>query len=574
MARIPPSFITELVQRTDIVEVIDSRLSLRKSGQNFKACCPFHEEKSPSFTVSPSKQIYHCFGCGESGNAISFLMQYERLNFVESVEQLAEQHGLSVPREDGSTQSHSNSGETHAIHQCLTQAAKFYRQQLRQSPEAIEYLKQRGLSGEICKRYGIGYAPAGWDNLLRHMQQEVLLDKAGLVIKKDRGGYYDRLRHRIIFPIIDPRGHMIGFGGRVINPDDTPKYLNSPETAVFHKGQEVYGLYEYLQAHRGKATPDHILIVEGYMDVVALAQHGINNAIATLGTSLSKTHLTRLLRYTKTLVFCFDADNAGRKAAWRALEISLAMAHDDVQIRFLFLPQGDDPDSFVREHGQAEFQQQIQQAQSLTDYFFAHLSADLDLSQLQQRAQLSERALPLLKQLPQGQLAILMRDELARQVRIAPERLQQQLAQNAPLQTPRTHGQRPSALRLATALLLQQPELIQDIGDLDAILAWELPDTDLFKRLIQLLHAQPHLNTATILEYWREQEPVYNHLRQLLDWVTWVPEAGERAEFQAALQRLHSQSREQRLEKLLAKAKRGQLDSDEKTLLNELISEK
>ncbi|MEK6771534.1 MAG: DNA primase, partial [Pseudomonadota bacterium] len=348
--RIPREFIDELLNRVDIVEVIDARVPLKKAGKDYKACCPFHDEKTPSFTVSQTKQFYHCFGCGKNGSAIGFLMDYENLSFPEAVTDLAQRVGLTVPTEASGTAA-PDSG-SHALLDLLNEAGRFYRNQLRSHPsagKAIDYLKGRGLSGEITQSFGIGYAPEGWDNLTKVLGKDDptrdQLVAAGLAAKKEGGGYYDRFRNRVIFPIHDHRGRIVGFGGRVMDPKDEPKYLNSPETALFHKGRELYGLFRARDAIKKSGR---VLVVEGYMDVVALAQHGIDYAVATLGTAATRDHLDRLYRHAPEVVFCFDGDRAGREAAWRALETTLPLLHEGRQASFLFLPEGEDPDTLVR----------------------------------------------------------------------------------------------------------------------------------------------------------------------------------------------------------------------------------
>ncbi|NIP82922.1 MAG: DNA primase, partial [Gemmatimonadetes bacterium] len=349
--RIPRQFIDDLLSRVDIVDVVDEYVPLKKGGKDHKACCPFHNEKTPSFTVSADKQFYHCFGCGAHGTAIGFLMEYAHMDFVEAVEDLAARAGLEVPREAGSGQREES---LQPIYDILARASAWYQKQLRQHPEAgsaKDYLKGRGLSGEIAAQFQLGFAPTGWDNLLGAIgatdAERALMARAGLLVDKGGGGFYDRFRGRVIFPILDRRGRTIGFGGRVLG-DDTPKYLNSPESAIFHKGRELYGLY---QARKAAGKPERLIVVEGYMDVVALAQHGIRNAVATLGTAATEAHLEQLFRVSQDVVFCFDGDEAGRRAAWRALETALPAMHDGRQAFFMFLPEGQDPDSLVRERG-------------------------------------------------------------------------------------------------------------------------------------------------------------------------------------------------------------------------------
>lgn len=414
---IPQSFIDELLDRVDLVEVVDHRVKLKKTGKNYSACCPFHDEKTPSFTVSPDKQFYYCFGCGATGNAVGFLMDYERLGFPEAVEQLAHLQGLEVPKEEQTPAQQKRAEARKSIYSLLEQADRYYRLQLRQHPrreEAVRYLKHRGLDGHIARDYGIGFAPPGWDNLLRTLgtgeEERQLLTEGGMLIHQpEQNKRYDRFRHRIMFPIHDLRGRVIGFGGRVLG-DDKPKYLNSPETPVFHKGRELYGLYEAKQAHRDLPR---LLVVEGYMDVVALAQFGIRYGVATLGTACGEEHLALAFKHTREVVFCFDGDQAGRTAAERALAAALPVMEDGRQVKFLFLPQGEDPDTLVRQVGAEKFSHMVDMAVPLEDYLFDALCKDLNPRTMEGRALLSKRAAPLLDQLPRGVFRELMFDNLA-----------------------------------------------------------------------------------------------------------------------------------------------------------------
>lgn len=414
---IPQSFIDDLLNRTDILDVVSSRIQLKKTGKNYSACCPFHKEKTPSFTVSPDKQFYYCFGCGAGGNALGFIMDHDQLDFVQAVEDLAKHAGMDVPREDGRRGSKPRQPTDSPLYPLLTAAADFYRQSLKSHPArkaAVEYLKGRGLTGEIARDFGLGFAPPGWDNLLKHLggdnlQLKVMLDAGLLVENPDSGKRYDRFRDRVIFPIRDSRGRVIAFGGRVLG-DDKPKYLNSPETPVFHKGQELYGLFE---ARKNNRDLDEIMVVEGYMDVIALAQQGIRNAVATLGTATSEEHIKRLFRIVPNILFCFDGDQAGRNAAWRALESALPNLQDGRKVRFLFLPEGEDPDSLVRAEGPDAFRARlVQQAQPLADYFFQQLTQEADPSTLEGKAHLATLAGPLLEKIPGNTLRLLMRQRL------------------------------------------------------------------------------------------------------------------------------------------------------------------
>ncbi|MDH5750745.1 MAG: DNA primase, partial [Rhodospirillales bacterium] len=394
---IPDSFIEELLGRVDIVEVIERRVPLKKAGREYQARCPFHDEKTPSFTVSPQKQFYHCFGCGAHGSVIGFMMNYEGLEFVDAVEELARMAGLQVPRDTATSAPRPAAG----LYDLLQQAGAWYQAQLKQNPQAIEYLKRRGLSGEVAARFEVGYAPAGWDGLIKQLGVDdsrlKLLHRAGM-LSEGKSGAYDKFRDRIMFPIHDRRGRIIAFGGRAL-ADDGPKYLNSPETELFHKGRELYGLY---MARKSQAKLGQILVVEGYMDVVALAQFGFNNCVATLGTATTGDHAELLFRAADEVVYCFDGDRAGRKAAWRALEATLPRLREGRQARFLFLPEGEDPDSLVRGQGRAAFESMLASAQPLSEYFFDHFTQAVDMSSIDGRARLVGLAKPYLEQIPQG----------------------------------------------------------------------------------------------------------------------------------------------------------------------------
>jgi DNA primase len=416
VARIPQKFIDDLLDRVDIVEVIDRRVKLKKTGKNFSACCPFHDEKTPSFSVNPGKQFYYCFGCGAGGNALGFLMDYERLEFPEAVESLAQTVGLQVPKEELRPGQTPPQDTNRPILEQLEQATRFYEHSLRKHPEAkraVAYLKGRGLSGEIARAFRVGFAPPGWDNLLqtadKDAQQIKRLADGGMLVTNDRGRTYDRFRDRIVFPILDARGRVIAFGGRVLG-DDKPKYLNSPETPVFHKSRELYGLY---QARKSERSLNRIVVVEGYMDVIALAQYGIGYAVATLGTATSEAHMERLFRHVPEVVFCFDGDEAGRKAAFRALESTLPVMHDGRQARFLFLPDGEDPDSLVRARGAEHLEHLFSSATPLEEFLFDWVAKDLDVSTLDGRARFSKQAAPFVHLIPEGVFKTLMYQSLA-----------------------------------------------------------------------------------------------------------------------------------------------------------------
>jgi len=449
---IPQTFIDDLLERIDIVDVIDSRVKLKKTGKNYSACCPFHDEKTPSFSVSPDKQFFYCFGCGASGNAVGFVMDYERLSFPETIESLAKVAGIEVPREQTKdpqkrAQDEAKEKARKLLYSLMAQANDYYQQQLREHPQKntpVNYLKHRGLSGQIAKDFGIGYAPPGWDNLIKALgtsneKQDLLLDGGMLIRNEEKDRVYDRFRERIMFPILDSRGRVIGFGGRVLN-DEKPKYLNSPETPIFHKGKELYGLYEARQAYR---QLPRVLVVEGYMDVVALAQYGIRYGVATLGTACSEEHLRIAFKHTNEIVFCFDGDKAGRKAARRAMENSLPAMEDGRQIKFLYLPDGEDPDTLIRQIGEEKFTRLIEGASPLENFLFEALGQTFDTQTMEGRARLCKLAAPMIDQLPRGVYRELMFNQLANRTQLSMDalmRLLEELPQQASQQSSDTYS--------------------------------------------------------------------------------------------------------------------------------------
>ena len=516
--RIPQRFIDELLERVDIVDVVDSRVPLRKAGKNYSARCPFHDEKTPSFSVNPDKQFYYCFGCGAGGNAIGFVMEFERLEFPAAVEKLAALAGLEIPREENAPVNAANVRQAELLKR-LESAGAWFRRQLREHPQAgvaRDYLKRRGLSQETIEAFGIGYAPPGWDNLLRALaptdaEKKLLLD-AGLLIQRDEGGLYDRFRERVMFPIRDSRGRVIAFGGRVLG-DEKPKYLNSPETPVFHKGQELYGLY---QARRSQKELERVLVVEGYMDVVMLAQNGIGWATGTLGTSLSASHLQRLYRYTTQVVFCFDGDEAGRRAAARSLELALPAMQDGRQAAFLFLPEGEDPDSLVQKIGEEAFKAKVAAATPLSEYLFEHHGDGIDLSNPDGLARLSKLVLPAISRIPGEVFRELMRRKLAERIGMSADRLpgatpapRPDIAEeNRPAPPPRRplapsgHRRVQGSARSAIRLLLQNPQLAREAGDTSTLSALEEPDLPLLLELLAYLRKNPMASMGGILGYW------------------------------------------------------------------------
>lgn len=561
---IPNAFIQDLVSRVDIVDLIQGAgIPLKKTGVNYSACCPFHNEKTPSFTVSPSKQFYHCFGCGANGNAIGFLMQYEHLEFLDAIETLAKRTGMTIPQP---TSSHAKTESQQPLYDILEKAANFYYEEMCNSAVAIDYLKKRGLTGQITKTYNLGYAPNTWDFLLNHLKDPELLVETGLAIQKEQRTY-DRFRHRIMFPIRDARGRVIGFGGRVLTPEDTPKYLNSPETPVFHKGQEVYGLYELLQ---NRQKIDDIVIVEGYMDVIALAQHGITNAVATLGTAISQQAIERLFRRINTLVFCFDGDQAGQKAAWRALELCLPLMQDGREARFIFLPQADDPDSLVRKLGPAGFAQKLKTALPLSECLFKKLLDEYPADSMDSRAKLAHAAQPLIAKVPEGVFKNLLVDRLNKLIGQAvipiatpqPPRLTKSTSAHMPKLSP---------VRQAITLLINCPLLAKNLQtDLGPLKEVKQNGIALLVELIELIQTNPTLTTASLLEHWRGA-PEFEALSRLAHNHLSRESQEQQVEFQETLLHIQRIAHEERLEHLLAKAGRSELSAPERIELQQLI---
>jgi DNA primase len=509
---IPQSFIQDLLHRVDIVDVIDRHVKLKKAGANYAACCPFHSEKSPSFTVSQTKQFYHCFGCGAHGTAVGFLMEYSGLGFVEAIKDLAQSVGMTVPEERSEqprrARTESEDGEN--LNDIMLTAAQFYRGALKDAPQAIEYLKKRGLSGDVAKKFGVGYAPEGWQNLERAFPnyQSSALTAVGLVKQNDEGRRYDIFRDRIMFPIVDVRGNVIGFGGRVLDAGE-PKYLNSPETPLFEKGRELYGLY---QARRAIRDAGRVIVVEGYMDVVALAQHGVEYAVATLGTATTPTHVQKLLRQTDEIVYCFDGDNAGRRAAWRALENSLGQLADGKEVRFLFLPQGEDPDSYVRQHGKDQFEKLLDEAIPLSQFLLNELSSHVDRNTHEGRAKLLQEAKPLVKQITAPMLSLMLRKQLAEMTGITQQELDGEFQiKAAPAAAPprQTTPRRASKLRNILELLVVDPSLkrLADRAQLAQVALVASPDQQELWALDKLLETlETHPQISSFGEFFRGTE--------------------------------------------------------------------
>jgi DNA primase len=570
--RIPREFIDELLVRVDIVDLIDSHVPLKKTGTNYVARCPFHAEKTPSFSVSQPKQFFHCFGCGVSGNAISFLMNFSHLDFVEAVEDLAGFAGVEIPRETIEYQSEQKKEDLNSLYVLMEQVAAFYVKQLRTSDEgkkAVEYLKSRGVSGDCASDFMLGYAPDEWKALAGRFNQKLLIE-AGLLVSKDGGQLYDRFRGRIMFPIRDKRARIIGFGGRVLD-DSLPKYLNSPETSLFHKGKEVYGLYELLQKN---SKPQRILIVEGYMDVIALAQSGIHYAVAALGTAVSQTHLDLLFRFSSELVFCFDGDRAGREAAWRAIASVFPSLRGGRQIRIMLLPQNHDPDSLVREEGLNKFTERVQSAQVLSDYFFEHFSKDLKLSEMESRSSLKDEALSYLKQLPIGAFQDMMIEKLSGLAKQDIEYNKAILIQKKQVKKHQLKSGRLSLPSFVIALLLQNPKFIEIVEQKE--IDWdqlEFEGVGRFKNILHMIADKKPANYGVLLEAYRDHadEAI---VKKLASFDLLIPDDGTKAEFCDALNGLLKNAKEAAIARLLAKAQGEGLDIQEQETLVKMLADK
>ena len=531
--RIPQTFIDELLSRVDIVELIDARVPLKKKGRDYMACCPFHAEKSASFSVSPTKQFFHCFGCGAHGTALGFLMDYDRLEFLDAVRALADHAGLPMPDTGGRPDGGSGLAPLYAL---LDEAAALYKRTLKDSPRGIDYLKQRGVSGEVAAAFALGYAPDAWqtvvDGLGRDAAAREGLVATGLAIKRDDGGLYDRFRDRVMFPIRDARGRCIGFGGRVLDQGE-PKYLNSPETPLFHKGRELYGLYEARQADRNL---NRLMVVEGYMDVIALAQSGLRYAVATLGTATTPEHLTRLFRVVPEVVFCFDGDRAGRAAAWRALENTLPALADGREVKFLFLPEGDDPDTMVRKEGREAFEARLAKAMPLSQYLVEQLRAMGDLATIEGRAKVADAAKPLLASVPDSVYRKLLTESVAALTRVEAEALGSRGSSSAERRRPQPSRPRPPGLtpvRRAIALLLLEPKLAA-LVDVAALRALDLPGFGLLADLAEFFVARPGARAAAAIEHWRDSDSGL-HLERLAALDLPVPEDNLEPELKGAL---------------------------------------
>lgn len=590
--RIPKGFIDQLLTRIDIVDVVNARVPLKKQGREYTACCPFHNEKTPSFTVSPSKQFYHCFGCGAHGSAISFLMEYEHLEYPEAIEVLADSLSLEVPRERGERPQTAQPKKVHDdLYQLMGNVSRYYRQQLKTAPTAIEYLKQRGLTGELVQQFQLGFALDEWGGLEKQFPQQQQLLAGGLLIKNEQGRLYDRFRGRLMFPIRDRRGRVIGFGGRVLD-DSTPKYLNSPETEIFHKGQELYGFYE---ARQNTRKLERLLVVEGYMDVIALAQFGISYAVATLGTATTPEHIQQLFRAVPEVIFCFDGDRAGKQAAWRALDNALAELRDDRAIRFLFLPTGEDPDSLVRQIGKEAFEQKLQNDSiPLSDYLLQGLQEyeNCNPASSEGRAKLIQAAGKLFARMPNIELKEQMIAKLAQVVTRSDlnevqlrERLKQAIQQpNSPPSDQQISQARTGAIseqtvrvtpvRFAITLLLHYPHFVKWVGNPEQLARYSLAGIDLLLSIVEIIEETPNIHSAGLLEQFRDTQ----YEKVLLKLMNWQPqkqadEAVIQQEFQDCLQRIKRQALEKQLEELIHRKQTESLSVQEQHDLRELLAE-
>jgi DNA primase len=591
--RIPQAFLDEVVARADIVEVIGARVPLKKSGREFKANCPFHNEKSPSFWVSPDKQFYHCFGCGAHGTVIGFLMQYEKMDFVDAVADLAQRSGLELPREATGPRETGNVD----LHDVTSKVSRFFEQTLADTTRALAYAQSREITAETCVTFGLGYAPDAWDAVLTrfgaHEDDRRRLFQVGLLIERDTkggeraAGFYDRFRDRLMFPIRDSRGRVIGFGGRVLDKGE-PKYLNSPETPLFHKGRELYGLYEARRAH---ADFRRLMVVEGYMDVVRLHQAGITYAVATLGTATTQEHLNKIFRLTNELVFCFDGDNAGRKAAWRALENALPLARDGRELKFMFLPDGHDPDSLVALEGREGFEARLKSALPLSEYLIQQLTADLDLNHEEGRARLKALAAPLFGKMPDGVYRELLADRLAATIRMPAAKLKDYLfsadakrpvskpepamPQRSSVASARLSTGRGNLLSQAITLVLHHPAAARAVSHIEALHEIDRPGVGVLRELLEQAADMTSPSTAMLLERWRERHE-YTRLNELAlsDPIVAEPAAAAK-ELQMAVEKLIEESGPgRRMDELLRKAEDSGLNSAEKAELTLLLQAK
>ncbi|MBS0581396.1 MAG: DNA primase [Proteobacteria bacterium] len=590
MARIPRQFIDELIARADIVEIIGARVQLKKAGREYRACCPFHNEKTPSFWVSPDKQFYHCFGCGAHGTVLGFLMEHDHMAFPEAVEELATRLGLEVPHEGGGAGAPKRADEP--LYELMKDVARFYVEALAREPRARDYVVRRGLTPQTCEHFGIGYAPNSWNDLLRRFggteAGRKALSETGMIIERERGQirdgerHYDRFRDRLMFPIRDARGRTIAFGGRIIEAGE-PKYLNSPETVLFHKGRELYGLYE---TRRARTNLARLLIVEGYMDTVRLHQAGIDYAVATLGTATTPEHLRRLFRLVPSVVFAFDGDRAGRAAAWRALQQALPEVREGREIRFLFLPEGHDPDTLVGEEGKEAFEARLQDALPLSEYLVRELSQQAELGHADGRARFAENARPLFLKVPEGVYRELLLERLAEVVGLGPQRLRELWMPGAPAPAaeppapapsrPRTAvtAGRGSLVRQAIVSLLHHPQIAAEVtaAERAGLEASDEPGVALLRELLDDLQAHPAQLAAQVVQRWHDREGGES-LKKLLERegvITAAPAAA--GELRGAVARLADLAAGRRLEALEAKSRSTPLTEHELQEFQSLMS--
>lgn len=578
---IPQPFIDDLLSKVDIADVIGSRVKLKRTGSNLVGLCPFHTEKTPSFTVSQAKQFFHCFGCSAHGSAISFIMQFERLSFVEAIENLASYAGLTVPKNE----EYEHKNNYTQLYKLNEAAANLFSQQLTNSPRAINYLKSRGLTGKICKKFNLGYAPNSWENLRslygnsQPIKQQMIT--SGLLITKDSNKVYSRFRDRIMFPIHNMRGNIIGFGGRALSKDDPAKYLNSPETPIFHKGEELYGLFA---ARKASNDLKFVIVVEGYLDVIALAQFGITNVVATLGTAISTKQIQLLLRNTTEIIFCFDGDQAGRTAAWRALENSLPLMRDGIQIKFLFLPENHDPDSLIRQELAVAFNKRLETAIPLSDFFIKQLTSNININTIDGKAKLTKISQELLKKMPQSIFYQLLASKIAELVNINVEELKnpsryQKTPKDAKLNNnseatttiATTITTIPVPIQNALAILLHQPSIISQFNDIDDIKNIKVEGIEILLDMVSLIKKQPTISMGAILEHWRDKQHI-DLIKNLACREQIISPDILKNELSGIIQLVRQLEQTAAIQELLTKAAAKKLNTEEKQKLQNLIA--
>ena len=577
---IPQHFIDDLIARADIVDVLSKRIDLKKAGKEFKAVCPFHNDKNPSLTISPLKGFYHCFSCGAHGTALGFLMEYENLNFVEAVESLASELGVEVPYENKGNPIKKNDD----LFLLMNTIQKKFQNNLKNNAKAIQYLKKRGIDGKTAKKYKIGYAEKGWSNILDNFglsdSDIKSLLKLGLIIKKENNkGYYDRFRDRIIFPIRDNKGRFIGFGGRIFEGDQ-PKYLNSPETPIFHKGRELYGLYECQKSMR---VIEKVIVVEGYMDVIGLSQNGVEYSVASMGTATTDDHFTRLFRLSDTICFCFDGDQAGYLAAWRALENSLSHLKDGRQIKFVFLPDGEDPDSYIRKNSTGNFEKLLNNGTDLSDFMIQRTSEDIDLKSVDGKARLAERITPLINRMPRGIFKELIIEKLSALVGLSAKKLEQSISEDKITNkrkssfnyAPRrkninTKKDSPSVIKKSISLILNYPEAVKEISNIEFV-NYKKPGIKILIKLLKNISDEPDMNTAALIERWREDDEGKYLSKLAINLFPKNEEFNAEEELNNCLAQITKNFYNERINSLIKKQADNQLTSDEKVELKEII---